>query len=186
MKVKSLAGGFGSILALCITLGGAIPSVAHARNSELVASASIPMKVDCPQTLSTPQGRRAAIKYGLCGYGTHGITPDASVSGDCGTLTYLLFNNGNGTATSLVQISTNFGPIIYATYSANWNNATWYISGSYGASTGPTGSPWNSYKTLDTYQGSVVGDLTSAYDVTLYGPICYGATPLFTGVFVTG
>ena len=164
-----------SVIALvAMTLIGTGYARASKQGSDVAAVAGS-MNVDCARVLHTPAAQALLAKYNLCGYGVAGgIRPDYGVCGDCGCITAVLFDNNNGSATSFVQITSRFGPLFAASYSATWLNFNSNGSGSFGDSTGPTGSPWTSNKRFQPGSG-YVQDTVSATSLTAIGT-CQGTT----------
>jgi len=142
----------------------------------------VPMNLDCAAVPNTPGENALLVQYGLCGHGHP--RPDSQVCGDCGCLGIGVFDVGKGNMGSYVTISSSIGPILSANYSASWYNNNLYYSGSYGDSTGPTGSPWQSYEVLATGEGYVTATVTRAVDYTFIGP-CYSAGEPSATTYVT-
>ena len=174
-----------SLLFPGVILAGTNATIARAQRPALVQSVTVPMILDCKAAAALPGGVAKLTADGLCGYGTGaGIKP--AVTGNCGTLTYLLFNNGGGSAESVVQITSTWGEMETAQYTANWRNLTDGVGPVvYGDAKEMAGTSWTDQLPLNTGAGSIFGQVTYAESLTPDGP-CFGLTPISKGTVVTG
>ena len=115
-------------------------------------------------------------KYGLCGYGKGkgGITPDATVIGDCGTLTLELWDDPTPEWMHWqVTITSSKGAMVTASYNGNWHNYNTGGGNNVNRSSGPIfTSSWQDDLALWTAAGWVRGEVTSAQSTTWWGLVC--------------
>ncbi len=104
------------------------------------------------QTQSSPQGTQVTAQMKVVG-------PDGTTSGNCGTITFWVFNLGNGDAGFYEYVSSTQGAIITLSYNVvwlNWNN-NW--SNSFSNSYLFPPNPWVNEDEAYTQPGFVTGSM---------------------------
>lgn len=112
-------------LAFIASLGivGTTHAARESAEPTIVYASQGPMTLDCAHASNTAAARAIMARNGLCGYGSKAaVQPFDTVCGNCGCLSVTLFNDHSGTATSLVQITSNWGPFLSASYTGDWVN----------------------------------------------------------------
>ncbi|BCX03863.1 MAG: hypothetical protein KatS3mg053_1801 [Candidatus Roseilinea sp.] len=181
-----------AVLALMISMttsSGSIQaqSAFDSREPTLIEQQIIPMQLDCSTVPQTNVAEQMLKEHGLCGYAngqaisTASHSTDATVSGNCGSLSLNLFSSGNGIMQWQAIITSSQGPFVSAGYNGDWQNISSPRGGS-GVVNRSTGVTFTSYWQDDvpvfTGSGIVRGQITGAYSQLWWGPRCYGLTPL--------
>ena len=141
-----------------------------------VTQIEVPLQPDCSRVPDTDLAREMLEKYNLCGYGggKEDIAPDATVSGDCGSLTLELWNDPTPEWMHWQAIITSSkGAMVSASYTGNYHN---YDTGGGHSVVGnavPFSSYWQEDKPLWTGPGYVRGEITYAESTTIWGLVCY-------------
>jgi len=112
-----------------------LPAESHSTRS------TVPMVVDCER--SSAGGLAVARAHGLCG-GTPGrsIEPSNVVSGNCGSSTLWMYDNGGGYAEWFQSLSSNWGPIIAVSWHITWSNLSCGVSDTFGGVAAPFFTYW--------------------------------------------
>jgi hypothetical protein len=146
----------------------------------------IALDLDCSSVPNTPEARKILRDNGLCGYskGGGGITPQAMIVGNCGTLSLNLFNSGGGWMQWKAEMTSSLGPFIAAGYTGSWDN----INGGQGPvnrSYWGLTSHWLDIFPIHTGAGRVVGQINYAWNRLFWGGLCTNVAVLGTSVWVT-
>ncbi|MFC1465530.1 MAG: hypothetical protein ACFLMY_11860 [Candidatus Brachytrichaceae bacterium NZ_4S206] len=178
-----------ALVASLITLNNTTQaqSTFNLREPMLVGQQIAPMQLDCSTVPQTDTAKQMLEEHGLCNYSNGQATSiadhstDATVSGNCGSLSLNLFSSGNGIMQWQTVITSSQGHFVSAGYSGDWQNIS-NPSGGSGFLNRSTGVTFTSYWQDDvpvfTRSGIVRGQITSAYSQLWCGARCYGITPL--------
>lgn len=139
-------------MASLITLNGSIQAQTAPNLHEpiLIEQHIVPMQLDCSTVPQTDVAKQMLEERSLCGYSngqatsTAGYSTDATVTGNCGTLSLNLFSSGNGIMQWQAIITSSQGPFASAGYNGDWENISNPRGGSglVNRSTGVTFTSW--------------------------------------------
>jgi len=155
---------------------------------QLLLTTIIPLHADCTHVPNTKVAHEQLATYHLCGYGASVgvITPDSTVTGDCGSLSLNVFDSKNGILQWKAEIYSIAGPFVSASYSGDWLNRDNGRSADVVRSTGVTFTDdWLDIFPISTGPGWVWAKITAAQSTLWYGVICYNNGPVASGATVT-
>jgi hypothetical protein len=147
----------------------------------------VALELDCSSVPDTAQAQAILRNDGLCGYATHGAgaIPATTVSGNCGSLSINVFNEGGGWMEWKAEITSSLGPFIVASYGGSWDNFQGGF-GPVGRSFGPgLSSDWLDIFAILTGPGHVVGQINWARDTLWWGSTCTNAAVVGASTTVT-
>lgn len=146
---------------------GSLRGLAIARVVTLVAAMALVL-------VAAPPAKSAAF-----GIEHRGTIPQATVSGSCGSATVTVRPGPwPGVATISLRVASAWGPIVGASWSLRWQNATSGQSGSYTSSQLVLSDVLARTDSVWTGRGQVTVSLTSLDAVLWWGARCRGLGPV--------
>lgn len=151
-----------------------------------IAKHTVGMNVDCLRVPNTAQAHAVLAAHDLCGYGkTRGsVSPDNSISGNCGTLSLYVFDSGNGVMQWKGEVTSSLGPMISISYSGSWANLDLQQSDTVNRGYSGFTSDWNDIFSITTGPGQVFGRIDGASDTLWFGGSCSGGGPVTDYTYV--
>lgn len=147
----------------------------------------VPLELDCSSVPDTPEARRMLKANGLCGNSKRdgGVTTNATVVSNCGSLSLNVFNSGGGFMQWKAEITSSLGPFTSAAYGGSWDNFQAGF-GVVGRNYGPgITADWLDIFPIQTGPGHVVGQINWAWTHLWWGPYCTSSAVVGASTNVT-
>ncbi|HEX6140263.1 MAG TPA: hypothetical protein VF013_07375 [Candidatus Limnocylindria bacterium] len=187
---------------LSLSIGAGPPAAAAPPDATIpTAHLAVPLSVDCS---ALPSGQLAVAllrRYAVCGIGQApsgsgtlrnnvsaqtSVSPQSSVSGNCGSVSLTLANAGGGYLQWRAEITSTMGPFVFASYSGSWHNMSRRTTGTVNRNFLGFSSDWVDRFRPYTRSGWVYGRITNAGLTTFWGLVCTSAFTVEDEAFVSG
>lgn len=177
-----------AILAFAVVAVMCASTFAEAATPKHSITVHVGLSVNCNKLPTSGQALKVLADRHICGLGVKNskVHQGSSISGNCGTLSLNLYDDGGGVMLTQVVVTSYWylGPI----YKFIWSGAWWNNDTQSGGAMGDVVFGTGYTRTSDTYYytdyGSVVGSLTYAEDQTIFGITCTNVDSLGAWVYI--